>query len=355
MRFDLRAVASRALGEDAASASVEKRTAIEYDVFLAGRGVDRVVGVAESADGRKRNWSAIVKHTRLAGLTAGRRELVAYRSGVADSGADSALRAPRLLGFEEGPDHVELWLEELRDEHAGNWPVFRYGVAARHIASRNAALMHNPVRGLDPRGGWGESHGQPHRIPEVVSRLDELRSAPQVEELMRLLDDDGFVRTKSMVERTPARLSRLAAYPQVVLHHDLVRSNLFALSTETTGAIDWENVGLGPLGVDLAPLVDGSVRRGEASGDDLSELREACLRAYESGLSEAGVDPSGVRDAYDLAVALRWHVVLGAITAWLDPTVFRMRGTKPHEPREEGLHHLTALARHLLEAADRTG
>jgi hypothetical protein len=44
-----------------------------------------------------------------------------------------------------------------------------------------------------------------------------------------------------------------------------VRSNLFALSDTSTVGINWENVGRGPLGVDLVPLVLGSVRRGEAA------------------------------------------------------------------------------------------
>ncbi len=80
---------------------------------------------------------------------------------------------------------------------------------------------------------------------------------------MAQLDDDGFERTQAMITSTDARVESLAEFPQSLLHHDLVRSNLFALKGAHTAAIDWENIGPGPLGVDLAPLVVGSVRRGE--------------------------------------------------------------------------------------------
>ena len=102
---------------------------------------------------------------------------------------------------------------------------------------------------------------------------------------------------------------------------------------------------------DLAPLVGGSVRRGEASADDLSELERRVLLSYEEALTAAGGDARGVRRAYRLALGLRWHVVLGTAQAWLDPTITKMRGSRPGESRAEGLHHLVALSKHLLESA----
>jgi hypothetical protein len=137
-----------------------------------------------------------------------------------------------------------------------------------------------------------------------------------------------------------------------MLHHDLVRSNLFALGPDATGAIDWENVGRGPFGVDLAPLVSGSVRRGEASADDLPVLERLVLDGYVAGLRAAGVAAPDVRRAYCLAIGLRWHVVLGALNAWLDPTSWGMRGSRRDEPRAESLRHLVGLARYILDTAE---
>jgi thiamine kinase-like enzyme len=138
-----------------------------------------------------------------------------------------------------------------------------------------------------------------------------------------------------------------------LLHHDLVRSNLFAVPGDRTVAIDWEVIGPGPLGVDLAPLVGGSVRRGEASGDDLPALERAVLDAYISALAAVGIsEAAAVDEAYRLALGLRWHVVLGTLTAFLDRQVTGIRGSRPTEPRDEGLRHMAILARHLLAASE---
>jgi hypothetical protein len=209
-----------------------------------------------------------------------------------------------------------------------------------------------PTLGFDSEDAWAERHGQPDRLSGAVDTLQRLRALPAAEELMASFGDDGFERTESMIRSTPFRIERLKEFPQTLLHHDLVRSNLIAVSESTTAAIDWENVGRGPLGVDLAPLVVGSVRRGEASADELPVLEEIVLSSYEDALSDRGGISADVRPAYQLALGLRWHVVLGTIQAWADPVMVGMRGGRPDESRTESLRHLIALSRHLLDAAD---
>lgn len=188
-----------------------------------------------------------------------------------------------------------------------------------------------------------------------MAELERAGAAPAAHELMDLLGDPGFRRTRALVGTTVSRVRRLATFPQTLVHHDLVRSNLFALGPTSTAAIDWENVGRGPRGVNLAPLVVGSVRRGEAPAAGLAELEDVVLSGYEEGLRRAGVaDVADVRPAYRLALGLRWHTVLGTIGAWLDPSSTRIRGSRPDEPRAESLQHLLALSRHLLDAGEQT-
>jgi hypothetical protein len=337
------------------AASVTARTPIPYDPYLPGRSVDRIFGIAEVGADSPAAWSAIVKRTTGPGLRAAKRELAAYRDGVTGGENASGLRAPALLAWDEGEDHVELWLEVLQDEYDGIWPAARFGIAARHIGEWDALTsLAPPVPGFDSEDAWAERHGQPHRLGEAIEELRSFRNAAAAEDLMRLLDDDGFHRTEALITGTELRIERLATFPRTLLHHDLVRSNLFALTPSTTGAIDWENVGRAPFGVDLAPLVGGSVRRGEASGDELARLEELVLSNYEDALREAGIGHSTVRPAYRLALGLRWHVVLGTIRSWLDPASIRMRGSRPEEPRAESLRHLIALSRHLLERGNVT-
>ncbi len=349
-----RAVAERALGRPVAAASVTGRAAVAYDPFLAGRVVERVQGTAELRDGRRVPWSAIIKRTEGPGLRAARRELAAYRDGVATPGPSTGLRAPALLAWDERPDQVELWLEEVTDEHDGRWPVARFGIAARHIGAWDADAGRIPLPpGFDAEDAWAERHGQPERLPEALARLDGLRRQPGARDVMERLHDPGFRRIEALIRSTPARISRLATFEQTPLHHDLVRSNLFALGEASTAAIDWENVGRGPLGVDLAPLVIGSVRRGEASIDDLPAIERAVLEGYVGALAAAGIARAAeVRSAYRLALGLRWHVVLGAIGSCLDPCSWGMRGSRRDEPRDEALRHLIGVARHILDAGE---
>lgn len=228
----------------------------------------------------------------------------------------------------------------------------RFGVAAGHIATWDAHIRRAPLPpGFDADDAWAERHGQPERVPEALAELAGLRRADGSDRVMALLGDREFGRTEGLIASTGRRIAALARFPRSLLHHDLVRSNLFALADGSTAAIDWENVGRGPMGVDLAPLVIGSVRRGEASGEDLAAIEDACLRAYVAGLRAAGIDADpGVQAGYRLALGLRWHVVLGTIRTALDPAATRLRGSRPEEPWDEGLRHFVAVARRILDA-----
>jgi hypothetical protein len=48
-------------------------------------------------------------------------------------------------------------------------------------------------------------------------------------------------------------------------------------------------------------------------------------------------------------VAIRRHVVLGAIWLLARPDQLGMRGSRRHEPRDEALRHLVGLTRHILD------
>ena len=352
MPVDVRTVAAAALGRPVTSARLDARTPVDYDPFLAGRSVDRVTGEATLHGGELAPWSAIVKHTSGPGLAAAHRELDAYLNGAAGERAAQSLHAPALLAHDHGPEHVELWLQELRDEFDGRWPIARYGAAARHIARWTAHIGSGRPSSVAPHFAWAEHHGQPDRVPAAVAELHALRSMPAAPEIMTLLDDAGFARTEAMIARAATIIRAVNGLPQTLLHHDLVRSNLFAVSGSATAAIDWETVGPGPVGVELAPLVVGSVRRGEASSDDLADLERLVLDEYEQARMLTGGPTVDVRGAYQLALGLRWHVVLGTIRVFMQPTATRIRGSRPDEPRAESLRHLIALSRHLLVAAD---
>src|SRR3954470_12620260 len=131
-------VAAGVPGLRATNATVVDRRDTVYDPFLAGRRVELVTGSASLVRGRVAPWQAIVKTTTGPGLRDARRELAAYRLGIAAPSIAGRLGAPRLLGSRDSDDAVEIWLEVLRDLHDGAWPLDRFRLAARAIARWNA-------------------------------------------------------------------------------------------------------------------------------------------------------------------------------------------------------------------------
>src|SRR5687768_4408253 len=208
--MDIRRAAEAALGRSVRTASIVSRTPISYDPYLPGRHVDRIVGVAETDDGMPTEWRGIAKRTEGPGLRAARRELNSYRRGVTGA-AGPPCRGPTLLCWDQGAEHVEIWLEQLDDEHGGLWDVDRFGIAARHIGAWVAATADRPISDdYDSEDAWAERHGQPTRLDEATARLDALERAPNADELADLIDDDGFRRTQALIDSTPERYRQIA-------------------------------------------------------------------------------------------------------------------------------------------------
>jgi hypothetical protein len=85
-------------------------------------------------------------------------------------------------------------------------------------------------------------------------------------------------------------------------------------------AIDWEEIGPGPVGAEAATLVFGTLRRGAVPVQQAEELERTALLAYQRGLRDAGWngDPRLVRLGYAAAVALRWFIVPGTLHVLVD-------------------------------------
>ena len=80
-------------------------------------------------------------------------------------------------------------------------------------------------------------------------------------------------------------------------------------------------------------------------------LDDIVARAQEAGEEGIGAE-ADVRQAYRLATGLRWHVVLGTIRTWLDPSlIWRIRGSLPHELREES-ERIRLVAEEALRTAN---
>jgi hypothetical protein len=305
------------------------REPLDYDAFLAGRSVVRVGGVAATADGRI-PFSFIEKVTEGPATASaylydnGVREFSAYRSGLLDDLAPTIL-APRLLGSERAADgRLTLWLEEV---HRSAPPAEVLTVAARHLG---ALAAHGLAILTAARGDADVDRSLRRRLEEAI---DLVRAQDTLQEV-------------------------LVSLPQTLCHHDAVASNVFHRERggrSETVLIDWESVGPGPIGADLASLLFSSARRGDIAGTAVAELLPGALDAYRVGLTDAGaqVDRPLVELGLHASIALRWTLARDIVRVLRGPgTIFR--GSAPNESPAEAMEELLALASVLLDSAART-
>jgi hypothetical protein len=87
-----------------------------------------------------------------------------------------------------------------------------------------------------------------------------------------------------------------------------------------TVAVDWENIGPGPLGAEIATLTFGTLRRCEFDAARADELDQAVFDGYVEGLRDAGWQGPRelVRLGYTAAIALRWLVLAGIVRLLVD-------------------------------------
>ncbi|WP_210480772.1 phosphotransferase [Naasia sp. SYSU D00948] len=349
----LRAAVGAALSREVRDLAEVRREPLEYDAFLAHREVRRISGVA-IADGERIPWSMIEKTTEGPHLAVpyltdnGGREYAAYASGLLKDLAPS-VRAPRAhRAFVEKDGRIVLWLEEIH--HEGARPLDRESIlaAARDLGGLAGRWIGRDLVQPWLFSGWIDRHGQ----PEAVARSRALLARRHPAVLDRLGEDrvDGAER---LIRAQPQVRDILEALPRTLCHHDAVGANVFR-SRGGTVLIDWESVGPGPVGADLASLLFASVRRGDASIAVVAPLLDEAFEAYAEGLrvEAPSVEIGDVRRGLDAAIALRWKLAAD-VAEGLERGGAPRRGSLADEPPEEALDELIALVDVLLEGADR--
>ena len=338
-------------------------TPIPYAAYYPGRRLLRVDGEA-SVRGAVVGWSAVVKVLEPPETpgTIWDREVRAYQSRLLRE-LPGGLASPRLLHLDRTPSGaVWLWLERVEDAYAGRWPLEQYGVAAYHLGQLNGAFATRPVPAydwLDRR--WAQLHSTTWGSDEQRER-EMLLEHPAVRAVFSTRDAG---RMRRLVDDQPVFIEALGRLPDTLNHHDASSANLFARrrsgSTEGVGAdewetvaIDWEEIGPGPVGVEVATLVFGSMRRGAFPAERADELERTVLDGYECGLRTGGWsgEMAEVRWAYCAAVALRSFQVLGTLRTVADEAGRERAAPAMGMTAVELVRHRIALLRFLLDRAD---
>lgn len=327
---------------------------LDYDAFLAHRSVARLRGIA-LVEGHERPWSLIEKITEGPAtasaylLDNGRREFAAYASGLLEDLAPS-VRAPRLYSSALGSDgRITLLLEEIHDE--GRRPL---GAEELLAAARDLGFLAGHWVGRVPDEPWLFTdwifrHSQPQAVEEGLEVLGRARTQPAV---MTVLGD-RVVAAERLVRSQGRLRTILEALPQTLCHHDAVGANVLRSAGQTV-LIDWESVGPGPVGADLASLLFSSARRGDCSGKLVAAILDDALAVYQAGIEEAGgrVDAETTRLGFDAAVGLRWKLVRDVADSVARGSAPR-RGSAPDESPQTALEELSAPIDVLLTAAER--
>jgi len=283
---------------------------IAYAAYLPGRSLVRFTGRAW-IHGREAPWSLVRKVT-----SSGQREARAYRELLGELRGE--LTAPRaVVGADDG-ETTTLWLEEVADARDHRWTLADYATAASALGSFNGAYLAPCALPACPwlTSDWVANHSEPDKIDGAVAELRALADDPLVRRLGPVA-----AHAQQLLDDQPRWATLLAQLPATLCHHDASQANLFLRAHPDRGletvAIDWEAVGYGVLGADLASLVVGTIRRGRFAAARAAELGQAAFEAYVDGLqrSSPGGDRSSARVGYAAAVALRWSIVVATLRA----------------------------------------
>jgi hypothetical protein len=218
-----------------------------------------------------------------------KREVLAYQSGLL-ADLPGNIVAPRCYGVVEYPgEEFWIWLEDIPAEPESIWSLERYGLAARHLGQFNGAyLVGQPL----PEKAWLSSG----RVREWLDRCEPvLRDLPDLSQhplAQRWFEGDSVERTLRLWREQAAFLKVLDGLPRSLCHHDAFRRNLISRRRpeghEQTVAIDWEIVGTGAIGEEIATLVGVSLQFLEFPMSQAHELDAIVFESYISGLRDAG-------------------------------------------------------------------
>ena len=349
----LQRAVSEAVGRHVTAVTDVRREPLDYDAFLAHRVVTRLRGSA-IVDGAPVPWSLIEKRTDAPAwaspylLDNSRRELEAYSSGLLDAIAPG-IRAPRPYGtLLEPGGRITLWLEEIH--HEGPRPLDAQSIltAAHNLGGLGGRWFGRDLAEPWFFTGWIDRHTQ---VGAVGQGLATVRRRHR-QALDRLGDRLGF--TERLILGQPRLRRILELLPQTLCHHDAVGANVFSTADGETVLIDWESVGPGTVGADLASLLFASVRRGDASASVVAPLLDDALHAYADGLwaDGASIGFDDVRRGFDAAVALRWKLAVD-VAACIERGEAPRRGSLPDEAPETATEELILLVDLLLDSAER--
>jgi hypothetical protein len=247
-----------------------------------------------------------------------KREALAYESGLLDD-LPGQLAAPLCFGVHNvAEDEIWIWLEAIPEETITEWPLNRYGVAARHLGQFNGAYLTD--RSL-PSQSWfsnGRIDEWLVEAEEVIPRLHEYLGHP----LTQLwFPDDAADRTIHIWSLREELLEGISNLPRTLCHHDAFRRNLFAANDQDghdkTYAIDWSMIGPGVIGEEIATTFTVTLQFLDCDASFSQQLDKCIFEGYLAGLRDAGWSGKSELARFGFTAVSVLFMGLGAVGSWL--------------------------------------
>lgn len=286
-----------------------------------------------------------------------KREALAYQDGLLDD-LPGQLAAPRCFGVQYISEiEVWIWLQAIPAESPVDWPLSRYGVAARHLGQFNGVYLSG--RSM-PSHSW-LSHG---RVEEwlveasvVIPRLHDFLGHPLVNTWFA---NDNADRTSRIWSRRQELLDGIAKLPRTLCHHDAFRRNLSAATDqrnqEITFAVDWAVLGAGVIGEEIATTFSVSLQFLDCGAQFAPQLDALIYEGYLAGLHDADWrgQPELARFGFTASAVL--FMGLGGAGGWLPWLIdeneqHEIEGYLGH-PIEDIVNQWSTMQAYLLDLGD---
>ena len=276
-------------------------------------------------------WSLVLKVSSIAigavGVASkeakGWREAALYRSALIDE-IPPGFRPPRCYLLDErsdesGQSEVWFWLEDLGPDLNRTFDLADHRQVAHGLGLLNGTFIDPSALAHAPWLSRGNvrtyvDHAEPYFHALFVGQPNPL--------MQRAFPAASVESLSGLWQSRQAHLETLDRLPQTLCHGDTQGTNVYllpdAIGHLETVAIDWEAVGLGPVGLDAAQLLCGSLFQTEEQPADLAHTIYA---GYLSGIQAAGWmgDPRHVRLGYTAsAIRSRAMVVMRTSQMMLD-------------------------------------
>lgn len=283
-----------------------------------GTALFRFEGTATTRS-ENREWSVVLKilakrpGEKPSGHPYWKREAEAYKSNLLSDVEGGFTQATVYRIEEHSGESVWLWMEDLKDEYGGEWPLEQYRRAATHLGQFNGAFLTGSKIPSEP---WLiERQFDSDTTAGAVALVDRVSEDPTVRHLFPTEDDRD--RLFAAWRNRDRFLAARKDLPKTFCHFDAFGRNLFATRTEAgryqTVAIDWDQCGIGRIGDDAGALVVLTLMFLDWPIDRAETLEKAVLDGYRDGLVAAGWNGPDdvVLQGYRLHLVNRWLEGLG--------------------------------------------